>query len=151
MHNIFIVSLVCLATHAEPEPQKAMEPPRFVQPVNALQVVEGSQAVFETTVAGQPLPEVAWFREGHQIQHSDEFQVLRDGNKCLLVIKEVFPEDSGVFTCRISNPGGVAECSAELFVEGEFVLRQMHVVLVVTYLVRMEFVSLLSNMSTITL
>ncbi|CAH1803282.1 unnamed protein product, partial [Owenia fusiformis] len=34
-----------------------------------------------------------------------------------LNIRESFPEDSGIFTCRVTNPGGMAECSAELFVE----------------------------------
>ena len=27
--------------------------------------------------------------------------------------------DTGIFTCRASNPAGVAECSAELYVEGK--------------------------------
>ena len=47
-------------------------------------------------------------------------QVLQDGPKHILFVKEVFPEDSGLFTCRATNQAGVAECSAELFVEGEF-------------------------------
>ena len=45
-------------------------------------------------------------------------QMLREGNKFVLAIREVLIEDSGIFTCRATNPAGVAECSAELFVEG---------------------------------
>ena len=45
-------------------------------------------------------------------------QMLREGNKFVLAIREVLIEDSGIFTCRASNPSGAAECSAELFVEG---------------------------------
>ena len=45
-------------------------------------------------------------------------QMLREGNKFVLAIREVLIEDSGIFTCRAANPAGVAECSAELFVEG---------------------------------
>ena len=45
--------------------------------------------------------------------------MLRDGNKFVLAIREVLIEDSGIFTCRATNPAGVAECSAELFVEGD--------------------------------
>jgi len=44
--------------------------------------------------------------------------MLREGNKFILAIREVLIEDSGIFTCRATNPAGVAECSAELFVEG---------------------------------
>jgi len=47
-------------------------------------------------------------------------QMLREGNKFILAIREVLIEDSGIFTCRATNPAGVAECSAELFVEGSF-------------------------------
>jgi len=47
-------------------------------------------------------------------------QMLREGNKFVLAIREVLIEDSGIFTCRAANPAGVAECSAELFVEGAF-------------------------------
>ena len=43
---------------------------------------------------------------------------LQEEKKCVLYIKEVYPEDSGIFTCRSTNPAGVAECSAELLVEG---------------------------------
>ena len=50
-------------------------------------------------------------------------QMLREGNKFVLAIREVLIEDSGIFTCRATNPAGVAECSAELFVEGTFSVR----------------------------
>lgn len=50
-------------------------------------------------------------------------QMLREGNKFVLAIREVLIEDSGIFTCRAANPAGVAECSAELFVEGTFLIK----------------------------
>ena len=53
-----------------------------------------------------------WFREGIQIPHSEDFQIVQDGNRSILFIREVLPEDSGVFTCRLTNAAGVAECSA---------------------------------------
>jgi len=52
-----------------------MEPPRFMKPINGLDVPEGGQAVFEVVVSGQPLPEVTWFHEGRLIQHGPDFQV----------------------------------------------------------------------------
>jgi Immunoglobulin I-set domain len=45
-------------------------------------------------------------------------QITRDGNRHVLTIREVLLDDAGIFTCRATNPAGVAECSAELFVEG---------------------------------
>ena len=38
-------------------------------------------------------------------------------NKATLVIKEVFPEDAGTFTCVAKNCVGYASSSAELMVE----------------------------------
>merc|ERR1719187_459413 len=41
-----------------------------------------------------------------------------DDNTATLVIKEVFPEDAGMFTCVAKNELGYASCSADLVVEG---------------------------------
>lgn len=57
------------------EPHKHMEPPKFAKPISGVQSKDGEQAVFEAIVAGSPLPEVTWFREGHQITHSEDFHV----------------------------------------------------------------------------
>lgn len=35
-----------------------------------------------------------------------------------LTIKQAFPEDSGLITCRLKNRLGMTECSAELYVQG---------------------------------
>ena len=40
-----------------------------------------------------------------------------DDNKATLVIKEVFPEDAGTFTCVAKNCVGYASSSAELVVQ----------------------------------
>ena len=61
---------------APAQPLMVMEPPSFSQPITGIDVAEGNPTQFEAVVAGQPLPQVAWFREGVQIPHSDEFQVL---------------------------------------------------------------------------
>ena len=52
-----------------------MEPPQFVRPIYGLDVVEGGQAMFEVVVSGQPMPDITWYHEGHQIQHGPDFQV----------------------------------------------------------------------------
>ena len=62
---------------SEPEPdlQKQMAPPRFVTPISSCDVTESTPAHFETVVEGQPKPKITWFREGHQIVPSNDFQV----------------------------------------------------------------------------
>jgi hypothetical protein len=56
-------------------PQMSAEPPSFKQPINGFHIGEGQMVRFEAIVSGLPQPEVTWFREGHQIHHSDDFQV----------------------------------------------------------------------------
>ncbi len=63
------------ASEAEPDAQKNMEPPKFTQPIAGCDAIDGNPARFETIVGGQPPPQVMWFREGHQIAHSVDFQV----------------------------------------------------------------------------
>ena len=45
-------------------------------------------------------------------------QIISEGEVHKLIIPEVFPEDSGLFMCRAFNDFGIAECTAELYIEG---------------------------------
>lgn len=54
-------------------------------------------------------------------------QAKTEGPKHVLLIPKVMLADTGVFTCRANNPAGVAECSAELYVEGTCDGRQARV------------------------
>jgi hypothetical protein len=104
-----------LAAPAHPPGQKT-EPPRFVKPINGLDVPQGGQAMFEVILSGLPAPEVTWYHEGRLIQPGPDFQIMRAENRAVLIIREVLLEDAGIITVRATNPAGVAECSAELFI-----------------------------------
>ena len=66
---------VALSSEPEPDLSKQMAPPRFVQPITNCDAAENTPARFEATVEGQPKPQITWFREGHQIVPSNDFQV----------------------------------------------------------------------------
>lgn len=87
-----------------------------LSPMKDCTVMEGVPAKFTTTVTGTPLPAIQWFREGAMIPQSRDFQMLQEGNTAILLVKTTYPEDSGRFTCRATNPGGQAEASAMLTV-----------------------------------
>ena len=58
-----------------------------------------------------------FFRQTAIIKPSQDFQIFYyEDNKATLVIKEVFPEDAGTFTCVAKNCVGFASSSAELIV-----------------------------------
>ena len=51
-----------------------MFPPRL-DPLHDIIVTEGSPAKFVTSFIGLPSPTILWFREGHLIKPTKDFQV----------------------------------------------------------------------------
>lgn len=91
--------------------------PFFTRKIQPCRVFEGEQARFEVEFDGEPLPKVQWYRENYLIQNSSVCQVHNLGTKSILVIRQVFIEDSAMFSAVAENRGGTAKCSANLVVE----------------------------------
>merc|ERR1711874_555011 len=95
------------------------EGPSMPSKLSPKTVKDGQEVQFEVKVTGVPRPTITWFRQTAIIKPSDEFEVFyTEDNTATLVIKEVFPEDAGMFTCVAKNLAGVASSSAEMVVEG---------------------------------
>jgi len=92
-------------------------PPHFTKKIQPCRVFEHESARFEVEFAGDPNPTVTWFREDFPIKNSSEFQIHNFGDKSVLIIRQVFMEDSGIFAAVAENRGGAAKCSANLVVE----------------------------------
>ena len=93
------------------------KPPEFTTTVVPFQCIEGGEALFKYVVTGDPLPEVQWLRGSFHIQPTKNCNKVNnpDGSG-FINMKSVKQEDSGVYTCKASNPFGEAFCSAELVV-----------------------------------
>ena len=104
---------------SEPKDGEDSSAPRIIESVQSMSAPDGSQIQFVCKVEGSPRPQITWFRQTAIIKPSQDFQIsYYDGdNKATLVIKEVFPEDAGTFTCVAKNCIGFASSSAELIVE----------------------------------
>lgn len=96
------------------EPSK---PPFFTKKIQPCRAFEKESAKFEVEFEGEPRPTVQWYREDFPITSSADFQVHTFGDKSILVVREVFMEDSGIFAAVAENRGGRAKCSANLVVE----------------------------------
>ena len=68
-----------------------------------------TEVTYLSTIFNQQLSQVK-LTQPLQIYYADD-------NKATLVIKEVFPEDAGTFTCVAKNCVGYASSSAELVVQ----------------------------------
>merc|ERR1719266_1029920 len=92
--------------------------PKITEKVKSQRAPDGCQVEFVCRVEGLPRPQITWFRQTAIIKPSHDFQIYYDdSNMATLVIKEVFPEDAGTFTCVAKNCVGFASSSAELIVE----------------------------------
>merc|ERR1712088_789151 len=92
--------------------------PKITEKVKSQRAPDGAQVEFVCKVEGYPRPQITWFRQTAIIKPSPDFQIYYDeNNMATLVIKEVFPEDAGTFTCVAKNCVGFASSSAELIVE----------------------------------
>ncbi|CAB1312428.1 unnamed protein product, partial [Coregonus sp. 'balchen'] len=100
-----------------------------------LLVSENQLVVLECCVKGVPSPKVDWYREGTVIEDSPDFRILQKKPRsmaeleeiCTLVIAEVFPEDSGTFTCTASNKYGTVSSIAALRVKGTLTVESTQV------------------------
>lgn len=102
----------------EPKGNEQAFAPKITEKVKSQRSPDGAQVEFVCKVEGHPRPQITWFRQTAIIKPSPDFQIYYDDNNmATLVIKEVFPEDAGTFTCVAKNCVGFASSSAELIVE----------------------------------
>ncbi|XP_029980113.1 myosin light chain kinase, smooth muscle-like isoform X2 [Sphaeramia orbicularis] len=91
--------------------------PRFILGLTNLKVMDGSRVAMTTELTGDPRPEVLWFHDGQEVSESEDFQLIREENRCTLLIQEVFPEDNGTYSCQAWNKYGEDRTEAQLTVD----------------------------------
>ncbi|XP_012495074.1 PREDICTED: myosin light chain kinase, smooth muscle [Propithecus coquereli] len=91
--------------------------PVFLQGLSDLKVMDGSQVTMTVQVSGNPPPEVIWLHNGNEIQESEDFHFEQRGTLHSLCIQEVFPEDTGTYTCEAWNSAGEVRTQAVLTVQ----------------------------------
>uniref|UniRef100_A0A8C7FHV8 Myosin light chain kinase, smooth muscle n=2 Tax=Oncorhynchus kisutch TaxID=8019 RepID=A0A8C7FHV8_ONCKI len=91
--------------------------PVFLRGLKDLKVMDGSQVIMTVEVTGNPHPEIVWLHNGKEIQESEDFHFERKGNQCSLFIQEVFPEDTGKYTCEAWNKVGEVRTEVSLTVQ----------------------------------
>lgn len=60
------------------------------------------------------------------MKESKDIQLLFEGDRCTLVLREAYLEDSGTYKCVARNDHGQAESGCKLHVEGEWNLISNH-------------------------
>jgi hypothetical protein len=63
------------------------------------------------------LQQVIWLKNEKPVKESPDCQLLFEGDRCTLALREAFASDSGLYKVVARNPHGVAETSCKLHVE----------------------------------
>jgi len=64
--------------------------------------------------------DVVWLHNHKEIKPSKDFDYANVANVYTLKIAEIFPEDSGTYTCEAFNDAGEAFSSCSIFVLGKY-------------------------------
>lgn len=106
-----------------------------------VQPKENEVTKLEVKVDGKPRPDVKWFKQGEELFPSEEYTMENfDDGTSILIINNVYEDDTGEITFEAHNPLGVAVTTTELSVEGIF-LEKFGWLVKVFFLFYVEFLS----------
>lgn len=95
--------------------------PRIYRHLQSCVVKDGELVNLECTITGDTQFDVVWLHNEKEIKPSKDFNYVNKGNTYTLEIAEVFPEDSGTYTCEAFNDMGecFSTCSMTVEVPGD--------------------------------
>lgn len=93
-------------------------PPKFEKLLTDNFAEEGETIELECCLMCGPLPEIKWYKNNKEIACDDHIQsVAREDGTLKLIIRNVLPDDKGVYTVKATNETGVAKCFSSLIVK----------------------------------
>lgn len=97
------------------------KPPRIVSHLESAFVNDGAPVTLSCRIIGSEKFDVVWLHNNKEIKPSKDFQYTNEANIHKLIIAEIFPEDSGVYTCEAFNDAGesFSSCTLNVVVPGE--------------------------------
>lgn len=94
--------------------------PKIVDHLTSKYVKDGEAVTLSCRIIGAKKFDVVWLHNNKEIKPSKDFQYTNEANIYKLVIAEIFPEDSGTYTCEAFNDAGESYSSCTLNVLGKF-------------------------------
>ena len=98
------------------EQGKSISSPSFIEAPAEKTVKEGQTAILKCTVDGYPQPRVTWSRKRSTLPIGRHVM----GPSNALILKNVRPEDSGIYSCSAENLLGSVSASVQLTVQCKF-------------------------------
>lgn len=93
--------------------------PKIVDHLTSMYVKDGEAVTLSCRIIGAKKFDVVWLHNNKEIKPSKDFQYTNEANIYKLIIAEIFPEDSGTYTCEAFNDAGESYSSCTLNVLGK--------------------------------
>ncbi|XP_011700590.1 PREDICTED: twitchin isoform X1 [Wasmannia auropunctata] len=90
--------------------------PKIVDHLTSKYVKDGEAVTLSCRIIGAKKFDVVWLHNNKEIKPSKDFQYTSEANIYKLIIAEIFPEDSGTYTCEAFNDAGESYSSCTLSV-----------------------------------
>lgn len=96
-------------------------PPKILQELKDVVLVEGSAAKLECRVSAFPDPFIVWYKDGKELKDGPKYRyVFEDPDFVALVVRDGVLADLGKYSVTIKNPFGQTSGSACILVEGVY-------------------------------
>lgn len=100
-----------------PPNDSASSPPTFTTGLKHLTIGDGERLTLQCQVAGDPEPQVTWFKDGKKLESNDFVDLKYKYGLATLKVEEVYPEDAGEYKCIAKNYVNQAETQCTLKVK----------------------------------
>ncbi|ROT81261.1 putative myosin light chain kinase [Penaeus vannamei] len=83
------------------------QPPYFLRGLKDFTALDGDEVRLSVKLAGSQPIRVLWVRNDQEIKNSEDFTYLEEEEgEYALVIRDIFPEDAGIYICEAYNAHG---------------------------------------------
>ena len=72
------------------------------------------------------------FKNGVELKPSNRVRMSQDGDKAVLLIKDVYEDDAGDITCELSNKKGKESSTSKLKVQSKYTCQTVKCLIIVT-------------------
>uniref|UniRef100_A0A8D0BPH6 SPEG neighbor n=1 Tax=Salvator merianae TaxID=96440 RepID=A0A8D0BPH6_SALMN len=104
--------------HRSRKELKEKGPPRVLQNLTDVVLIEGSAAKLECRISAFPDPFIRWSKDGKELKDGPKYRyVFEDPDIVALVVRDAGLPDLGKYTISVKNPFGECFDSARLLVE----------------------------------
>ncbi|KAK1336668.1 hypothetical protein QTO34_002702 [Cnephaeus nilssonii] len=112
--------------HRSRKEMRETGPPRVLEPLKDVVLIEGSAAKLTCRISAFPDPFIRWSKDGKELRDGPKYRyIFEDPDVVALVVRDGELADLGQYSINVTNPFGQCSDSARILVEGTRAPRAM--------------------------